>query len=253
MKNLNYELFVHFRVFPKKLSCNGYLIIALLVLFVSSNCKSQCSQYSPATNKNLKESFDSFMKYCDSHIYQLSSDSLVYYTDSIFRYSYEIDTTGYHSNGLMMKLLEQALKIDPSSTKAANRLFNLYAVKKQYRKAIQVSDTYINDTSDILVLSSKSMMYYKIGEKEKADNGFTFVRKRSELVIKDNPNLEEKYYIGNMWMISLMIFIQEGKEQSLLNFKIVKEKYPEDRFVSGLYEKLEGFKNVDDLIEKNLP
>ena len=253
MKNLNYEFFVHFRFFPKKLFCNVYLIITLSVLFVYISCMSQSSQDKSDSNKTLKESFDSFMKYCDLHVYQLSSDSLVYYTDSIFRYSYEIDTTGSNSNGLMMKLLEQALRIDPSSTKAANRLCNLYAVKKQYEKAIKISDTYLNDTSDIVVLSLKSMMYYKIGEKEKANNGFTFVRKKSERIIKDNPNLEEKYYVGNMWMISIILFIQEGKEQSLLNFKLAKDKYPDDRFVSGLYEKIEGYKNIDDLIEKNLP
>lgn len=253
MKNLNYEFFVHFRFFPKKLFCNVYLIITLLVLSVSLSCKSQSSQDKSDANKTLKESFDSFLKYCDSHAYQLSSDSLVYYTDSIFRYSYVIDTSGSNSNGLMMKLLEQALKIDTSSTKAANRLCNLYAVKKQYEKAIEISDTYLNDTSDIVVLSLKSMMYYKIGEKEKAENGFNFVSKRCQLIIKENPNLKEENYIGNMWMISIILFIQEGKEQSLLNFKLAKDKYPDDRFVSGLYEKIEGYKDVDDLIEKNLP
>lgn len=253
MKKPNYEFFVHFRVFPKKLFFNVYLIIALLVLIAYSSCKSQSSQNSPQTNKTLKESFDSFMKYCDSNISQLSCDSLVFYTDSLFRYSYKIDTTGSNSNGLMMKLLEQALKIDPSSSKAANRLFNLYAVKKQYEKAIEVSNIYLNDTSNIIVLLGKSMMYYKIGEKAKADSGFDFVKKRCELILKVNPNPKKESYLGNTWMISLILFSYEGKEKALLNFQKAKDKYPDDRFVSGLYENIEGYKNVDDLIEKNLP
>jgi len=253
MKDLNYLLIFHFRVLLKKRFGNVYLIIVFLVLFGSSTCKSQTFQNSIETNKTSKGSFDTFMKYCDSHLYQLSSDSLLYYTDSMFRYAYEVDTTGSNSIGLMIKLLEQALKIDTTSTKAANRLSNLYTVKKQYRQAIQVAETYLNDTSDILVLSFKSMLYYKIGEKEKANAGFDFVRKRCELIIKNNPDLKPENYIGNMWMISLILFVQQGKEQALLNFKLVKDKYPDDRFVSGLYEKFEGYKDADDLIEKNLP
>lgn len=218
---------------------------------VSSSCKPQVSQNRPDSIKPSNQSFIALMKYCDTHLYQLSSDSLIYYVDTLFRYSYRIDTTGSDCNSLMIDLLEQALKKDQSSTKAANRLFKLYTVTKQYEKAIEVSNAYLNDTSNIAILLGKSMMYYKIGEIEKADSGFNTVRARCEKV-QDNPKLKKEYYLGKMWMLSLVIFIQEGKERSLLNFKSVKDKYPDDIIVSGLYEKIKGFNNVNDLIEDNL-
>jgi len=153
----------------------------------------------------------------------------------------------------MINLLEQALKKDQFSKKAAEQLCSLYAQKKQYQKVIEVSNKYINDTTDIIHLYYKSMIYYKIGEKAKADSGFTFVRKRCEMILKDRPNPTKESYLGNMLPLSIILFIQEGKEKALLNFKSAKDKYPDDLLVSGLYEQIEGYKNVDDLIEKNIP
>lgn len=219
---------------------------------VSLSCKPQASQNGPSSNISLNQSFITLMKYCDTHLYELSADSLAYYGDSIFRYSYSIDTSGSNSNSLMIKLLEQALKKDQKSTKAAIRLFNQYTFTKQYEKALNISTIYLNDSSDHVLLLEKSMIYYKIGEKGKANSGFKAVRSRCEKLLT-NPYLKKDYYLGHMWNISMVIFIQESKEKSLLNFKSAIDKYPDDLFVSGLYEKIEGYNSVNDLIDNNLP
>ena len=230
-----------------------YLLIFSLVLFVSSGCKSQISNGQADRSKYLFPSLISLMKYCDSHMDQLSSDSLIYYTDSIWRYSYYNDTSGLKFNSLLSKLSEEALKKDKSSKKAAQRVLSLSLLEKRYEKALDISNHYFNDSSDLVHLLSKSMIYWRIGDNGNADKGFRFIKSKCERILQLDPNLKKENYLGNMWMLGLTSFILDGKEKALIRMREMTDKYPDDKFVNGLFEKVENYSNADELIKNNLP
>jgi tetratricopeptide (TPR) repeat protein len=238
--------------FSKKLNKIA-LIIMLLTILTTISCTPQTIKNKGLSNISPKQSFDSLLRYSETHIYQIPSDSLLFYADSIFRSIYNVDTIGSNCLDLMIRLSEQSLKKDQSSIDAAQHLFSLYMSKKQYYRAIEIGNKYFADTSDVVHLLTKSIIYLKIGEREMANQGFDIVKRNCERILQNNPNLKKDSYLGNMWMISLILYIKDGKEKSLLNFKLAKDKYPDDLFVSGLYEKIEGYTNVNDLIENNLP
>jgi len=225
-------------------------VMTSILLLAVSGCRPQVTQNNTVQKMPLDKSFKDCMLYCDTHANKLSGDSLVYYADSIFGYSFKIDTTGSNSDILMIKLLEQALSSEHSSKKAAYQLFSLYAIKKQYEKSISVSNIYLNDTTDILHLFYKSLIYLKIGENEKAQVGLNFVRRKLEWAIHHQAYIEHESYKGNMYILSLIFYLQDGKKQALQNYKQVTEKYPDDIGCQQLYEELKNYKNADDLISK---
>jgi len=228
-------------------------VMTFVLLMIFTGCRPQVSQNKSGQKLSLNNSFRECMLYCDSHANKLSGDSLVYYADSIFRYSYMIDTTGSNCDVLMIRLLEKALSSEYSSKKAAYQLFSLYTTKKQYEKSIIVSNIYLSDTTDILHSFYRSLIYLKIGENEKAQIGFNSVRRKLEWAINQQPYLKNESYKGNMYILSLILFIQEGKNQALQNYKQVTEKYPDDLGCKQVFQELKNFKNADDLINKIIP
>ena len=238
--------------FSKKLNKIA-LIISLLTILATISCNPQTTIDKGLSHISPQQSFDSLLKYCETHIYQLPSDSLLFYADSIFRSIYNVDTTGSNCLDLMIKLSEQSLKKDPLSIDAAQHLFSFFMSKKQYYNAIEIGNKYFADTSDVVHLLTKSIIYLKLGNREMANSGFDIVKRKCERILKNNPNLKKDSYLGNTYMLSIIAFVQEGKKAALTRMNLAKIKYPDDPFVNGLYDNFEGFKNEQELINHYLP
>ena len=123
----------------------------------------------------------------------------------------------------------------------------------RYKELIDISNKYLNDSSDILHLLTKSMVYWKIGDKGNADKGFRFIKSKCDRILEQNPNLVKEKYLGNIWMLGLTTFILDGKEKALIRMKEMTEKYPDDKFVTGTYEKIGNYSNANEIIEDYLP
>ena len=54
-------------------------------------------------------------------------------------------------------------------------------------------------------------------------------------------------------MLGLTTFILDGKEKALIRMKEMTEKYPDDKFVTGTYEKIGNYSNANEIIEDYLP
>jgi len=225
--------------------------IIFLTMLASISCTSQTNKAN--SDISSKQSFDLLLKYSETHIYQLPPDSLLFYADSIFRSTYFVDTTGTNCLDLMIRLSEQSLKKDISSINAAQHLFSLYMSNKQYYKAIEIGNKYFADTSDLVHLLTKSIIYLKLENREMANKGFDIVKRNCERTLQNNTNLKKDSYIGNMYVLSIIAFIQDGKKAALQRMSIAKHKYSNDPYVNGLFEKFEGFNNEQDLINYYLP
>ena len=228
-------------------------IISLLTMLTTISCTPQTIKNKGLSNISPKQSFDSLLRYSDTHIYQIPSDSLLFYADSIFRSIYYVDTLGSNCLDLMIRLSEQSLKKDQSSTDAAQHLFSLYMSKKQYYKAIEIGNKYFTDTSDVIHLLTKSILYLKLGEREMANKGFDIVKRNCERILQNNLTLKKDSYVGNIYMLSVIDFIQDGKKAAVTRMNLAKNKYPDDPFVNGLFENFERFKNEQELINHYLP
>lgn len=228
-------------------------IISLLTILTTISCTPQTIKNKELSNISPKQSFDSLLRYSETHIYQIPSDSLLLYTDSIFRSIYNVDTTGSNCLDLMIRLSEQSLKKDQSSIDAAQHLFSLYMSQKQYYKAIEIGNKYFADTSDVVHLLTKSIIYLKLGEREMANKGFDIVKRKCERILQNNPSLKKDSYLGNIYMLSVIDFIQDGKKAALTRMNLAKNKYPDDPFVNGLFDNFKGFKNEQELINNYLP
>jgi len=227
--------------------------ILLLALLNFSSCNAQVIKDNSKMSISPQNSFNTLLNYCDNHIDQLSSDSLILYVDSIYRYTYRIDTTGTKCLDLMIRLSKKSLSINQSSIIAAEKLGSLYLSNKEYQKSLEILNKYFNDTSDVIHLMSKSEIYLKFGNKEMANIGFDIVKRKCKRILQNNPNLKKDSYIGNMYILSVIDFMQDGKKAALDRMSIVKYKYSNDPYVIGLFEKFESFNNEQDLINYFLP
>ena len=237
----------------KEINENIRSIILLLAIFNFSSCNSQVIKDNSKLSISPQKSFNSLMNYCDTHLDQLSSDSLIYYVDSIYRYTYRIDTTGTECLNLMIRLSKKSLSINQTSLLAAEKLGSLYLSNKEYQKALEILNKYFNDTSDVIHLMSKSEIYLKLGNREMANIGFDIVKRKCERILQNNPNLKKDSFLGYTYMLSIIAFVQEGKMAALTRMNLAKTKYPDDPFVNGLYDNFEGFMNEEELINHYLP
>jgi hypothetical protein len=229
-------------------------IILILLALIPISCKPQ-SEIRSNTKVSLlpMDSIRRLLDYVNTNVEKLPPDSLLIYTDSIFRASYYIDTLGTHALDIMIKLSEHALSFRDYSGKAAKGLFNLYLIEKNYQKSIDVSEQYLHDSSDLTLILNRSMIYFKIGNKIKADNGFRIVKLHCEKVLEKPENLRKQNYISTIYWLTIITFIEEGKNNAIKLIKKMVNKYPDDPIVKELYEKFQGYKEVDDLLNDVIP
>lgn len=217
-------------------------------------CKPQNeSKISAKTSDISKNSFELMLNYANSNIVNMSSDSLMVYIDSIVRTSYLVDTTGTNGLDMLIKLSEKALTDKNYSKKAARWLFGFYQIDKNYPKAIEVSEKYLNDSTEIALLFNQSLLYLKIGNKLKADSCFRKVKLHCEKTLEKPEKLKQESYVGTIYTLSIITFIEEGKSKAIRLMKRTITKYPDDLFVKGLYEQVTGYEDTKDLLSHLIP